>query len=243
MIKQLTEILSSVWMIDKKSALSFIPTLLVLFGKNIDFSAFEKTDYFEEYSSDLQTIKSVSKISLTTEYDSNEIPESSIAIHPVFGVILADSNYQFSTKSFVRNLQLADANPNIIAHFVPVNSPGGDAHYLDIASNAVANLTKPVITHFERHMASAAVYLTSGSTEIYANSKFDRVGSIGTMISYLDLNPILEKFGAKNIEEYATQSTMKNKSNQYEIGSKYYEKLEKENKKIRFEPEYKRIEL
>lgn len=230
MINQIANILSSVWMIDPNFIKSNFPLLLhFLNGGKIDLLE-QKETIFSKNETDEETEKKAkenpylyffnrdklknlqhSSINLTTDYSSGEIEENTIAVHPIWGVVFADSRWYFGTKQFEKNLRIADNNPNIIAHFVPVSSPGGDAHYLDVAAETIRNLKKPKVVHYERTMASAAFYLGSGATAIFANSKFDRVGSIGTMFSFLDYIPMLEKWGAKYIEEYATLSTMKNK--------------------------------
>ena len=177
----------------------------------------EPISYLQQYANEYKQIKeSAGQISVVTgEFDSNELPENAVAVHPIYGIVFADGGRWwdniFSTKQFIKNIQAADNNENIIAHFMPTKTPGGDAHYLDLAAKAVRELKKPSVTQFERIRASAGVYLTTDTDEIYANSKFDRSGSIGTMISALDFTGIWTKLGATYVEEYATLSTMKNK--------------------------------
>lgn len=60
-------------------------------------------------------------------------------------------------------------------------------------------------------MCSAAYYIGSASDYIIANKRADHIGSIGTMIYFIDFTGWYEKEGAKVITEYATKSTDKNK--------------------------------
>jgi ClpP class serine protease len=153
-------------------------------------------------------------VSLTSEFDDMQIPDNSIALHMIHGTIFADYDpwdFYFSTKKFVDDIRTADANPKIIGHLLHVNSGGGDAWYLDVAAEAVKNLTKPAIGLVESVAASAGLYLIINSNKIYATTGFDILGSIGTMTSFLDIIPYYEKLGAKFIEEYADQSKRKNK--------------------------------
>lgn len=154
------------------------------------------------------------EITITTRFSETDIPDDSIALHRIHGTIFADYDswyWYFSTKQFVEDIRMADENPKIIAHFFHVNSGGGEAWYLDVAADAVRNLKKPVVAFTEGVMASAAYYLSCYADEIYAGTKFDTIGSIGVMVSFLDLIPLMEKYGAKYIEEYADQSSLKNK--------------------------------
>jgi len=153
-------------------------------------------------------------ITLTTKFSETDIPDDSIALHPVHGTIFSDYDdwgWYFSSKQFVDDLMAAEANPSILSHFLHVNSGGGEAWYLDIAAAALQGVKKPVVAYAESVMASAAYYLAMYADRIYAGTKFDIIGSIGTMTSFIDLIPLLEKYGAKYIEEYADQSTRKNK--------------------------------
>lgn len=159
-------------------------------------------------------LQAKANISLTTEFDDMQIPDNSVALHMIHGTIFADYDpwdWYFSTKKFVDDIKAADANPKIIGHLFHVNSGGGDAWYLDVAAEAVKNLSKPTVAIVESVAASAAYYLVAYADKIYATTGFDILGSIGTMTSFLDIIPYYEKLGAKFIEEYADQSKRKNK--------------------------------
>lgn len=212
MFEELSRILSSVWMIDRAVVSSYVPAFIAIIeGK---FSMEKQPTYEEKVVipllENMAKEPSSAAISITNDYDNQELPENSIAVHPIYGVVRSESCWGFSTKQYVRNLIAADNNPSIIAHYAPISTPGGEAHYLDQAAAAGENLKKPIIGHVERTVASAGEYITSPFTRIYLNSRFDRAGSIGTMVSGLDMIPLLEKYGAKYFEAYATDSTMKN---------------------------------
>ena len=165
-------------------------------------------------SEKLALLMSSDEITFTTHFSETDIPDDTLALHRIHGTIFADYDswyWYFSTKQFVEDIKLADDNPKIVSHFFHVNSGGGEAWFLDVAAEAVKNLQKPVLVFTESVMASAAYYLSCYADEIYAGTKFDTIGSIGTMVSFLDLIPMLEKYGAKYIEEYADQSSLKNK--------------------------------
>ena len=181
-------------------------------AKNSDDS--ETEPIFLMAAEKLAKAMSSENISLTTKFMETDIPDESIALHLIHGTIFADYDpwqWYFSTKQFVDDILAADENPRIIAHFFHINSGGGEAWYLDIAAEAVKNLKKPVVAFAESVMASAAYFLAVNANRIYVSTKFDIIGSIGTMVSFIDLIPLLEKYGAKYVEAYADQSSRKNK--------------------------------
>jgi len=160
----------------------------------------------------VEFVKSCGALSLTTHFYENDIPENSIAFHRIHGIILADESWwHFSSKQFKRDLIAADNNPNINAHFISVKSGGGEAWFLDVVNNTVKNLKKPSVFHIEKVAASAAIYLSVNGTKIFSATPNEIIGSIGTMVSFWDITGYYESLGLKHVEEYATQSDLKNK--------------------------------
>jgi len=228
---ELFAIFNSVWMIDPSSIQAYIPMFLsFLNGHKMEVP---KDSYAAKHPNGIYTPAQVStcataasafataKIKPTTDYSDTEIPENSVAVYPIRGLIRKNSSWNFSTKRFVQQLQAADNNPNIISHLMLVETHGGEAAYLEIAGDAVKNTVKPTVAHIETMCASAGEYLVSGANKIFASSTMDRIGSIGTMLSFLDMDPLLEKLGAKPHEIYATLSTLKNKYEREVLEGKY----------------------
>lgn len=158
-----------------------------------------------EASSELQGVN------VTDSFSDDTLPESSIAYHRIFGFISADSNWYFSSKQFEKDLLQAEQNPSIGCHFLHICSPGGQAWYMDRLSETMRSLSKPVVVLIEKYAASAAYYIACHGTDIFALTKNDIIGSIGTMISTLDFAGYYEKLGIKEIEEYSSLSSLKNK--------------------------------
>jgi len=147
---------------------------------------------------------------LTDDYGNVDLPLDSVAYHRVWGVILADSRWHFSTKQLERDLMEADQNPQVTSHLLHVNSPGGDAYYLDRLSETMRQLRKPVVTLYET-MCSAAYHIGCHASRVYATTQFDFVGCIGTMVSFWDFQPYYEKLGIRLVEAKADDSDLKNK--------------------------------
>lgn len=150
-------------------------------------------------------------ISVTNEYDNQELPQDTIAYHRVWGFITAESRWYFSSKQLEQDLTAAEQNPQISAHLLHVNSSGGEAWYLDRLSETMRSLTKPVYTVFENVMASAAYYIGCHGQKIYAVTRNDIAGSIGTYTSFQDYEGWYEQMGIKFIKAKATASKLKNK--------------------------------
>ena len=93
-----------------------------------------------------------------------------------------------------------------------IDSGGGQVSGTPEFHDFIKEYSKPVVAYTDGYMCSAAYYIGSAADHIIANKRADKIGSIGTMISFLDLTGYYEKKGAKMITAYATKSTEKNKS-------------------------------
>lgn len=167
--------------------------------------------YIDASKKKLQELQATSSIKLTDDYTSTELDINTIAYHNVFGTITAENHWRVSTKQLQRNLLTADANENISGHLVHISSGGGEAWYLDQLAETMRAINKPIHAFIERVCGSAAYYIASQTDFISASTPFDLVGCIGTMVSFMDMRPMFEKWGMKFIEEYATNSELKNK--------------------------------
>ena len=141
------------------------------------------------------------------------IPAGSIAVIPIRDEIMKYDQMcgPRGTMSILDDLKLAQENMNIKSILLVVDSPGGQVSYTDILSDAIRDCTKPVVAYVEGMAASAAMWIISGAGTIVASSDLDRIGSIGTMLYFADLQPYYEKEGVKFHEIYATKSNEKNK--------------------------------
>ena len=150
------------------------------------------------------------ELHLTVDFSSPELQEGSVAYHRVWGVVTAESRWMFSSKQLEKDLLAAEQNPQITSHLLHINSPGGEAYYLDRLSETLRQLEKPVITLYEM-ACSAAYYIGCHGQKVYATTLFDFAGCIGTMTSFYDSQPYYEKLGIKLVEAKADGSDLKNK--------------------------------
>lgn len=153
-------------------------------------------------------------VTLTSEFDSPELPDGSIAYHRIWGFITSDSKWFFSSKQMERDLLAAESNPAISCHFIHANSPGGEAWYLDRLSQTMEQLSKPVVTLVELLNCSACYYITCHSDYIATLTSHDTIGSIGTMVEAYNFDAYYKKLGIKIIREKSEKSDLKNKKHE-----------------------------
>lgn len=131
-----------------------------------------------------------------------------IQVIPMEGVIGRKSDPYFGivgTKDIIQRLSEGNSDPNVIGHMIVSATPGGSALPTREAAIAVQESTKPVGLYAEELWASAGVYIGAGAKKIYAG-KSSFSGSIGTVWSALQLAPMFEKWGAKQLTIYANES-------------------------------------
>lgn len=132
--------------------------------------------------------------------------DAKIAMIDVEGVLSSDQEESFfSTKesqvvSLVEKLRLAEADSNVKAVIIRIDSPGGDVTTSDICYNellAFKNRKKvPVVAAFMGVAASGGYYLASASDAIVAHPT-TITGSIGVISMHFSLVGLLDKIGVK----------------------------------------------
>jgi signal peptide peptidase SppA len=131
--------------------------------------------------------------------------QDGVAVIPVCGVLSKNTDGisrlffgELETDEVVSAIERAAADPKVQATVLDVNSPGGLACGMPEASARVreAAKSKPIVAHTSDLMASAAYYLASQCTEIMA-TKSGNVGSIGTIVSFIDYSGAFARAGLK----------------------------------------------
>lgn len=195
------------------------PKPKILFLGNVPASADQGPDAFVilESAEDRRpyreaVIKPASaSLSYPSDFSDPEIPEGSVAYHPVFGEITYNSRWYFSTARLMADLSAAEENPSIVAHVLHIDSPGGEAFGLHEAFDAIRNLKKPCHAVIGSMAASAGYYLAAGADRVYASAMFSMVGCIGIVGLFYDDRKYLEKIGFEEREYYSSYSPLKNK--------------------------------
>jgi protease-4 len=129
-----------------------------------------------------------------------------IALIDVEGVLSSEqSDSLFGSKesqvvALVEKLKLAEADPDVKAVLVRVDSPGGDVTTSDILYHELSGFKKrkkvPVVAAFMGVAASGGYYLASAADVIVAHPT-SITGSIGVISLHISLAGLLDKIGVK----------------------------------------------
>lgn len=205
-INNLHSLLSGKWFIDSVYANSLMPALVTILNGNklnVDNNSISKEFSFVDKQNNITAAS-------TNNSSSNE---SYVLI-----VSLKNPIYKYNqecgprgTRSKMNTIKSYEADPNCKGIVLDIDSGGGQVSGTPEFHDFLKNYSKPIVTYTDGIMASAAYYIGCATNHIIANKRADAIGSIGTMISFLDMTGYYEKKGAKVITEYATKSTNKNK--------------------------------
>ncbi len=202
MLNRIFSILGAQWLIHQDTAVSYLP-VLIAFVKGQEMllkPADDKKPYVVAWSDSTQLIPTIGKWNLTDA----SIPENSVAVIPVDGVICSWNSVDLMTM-----LRDAQANDSINSILLVVNSPGGMVSQIDLLAGSIKSLTKPTVSVVMGMAASAAMWVISATSYRIATSPIDVIGSIGTKTSIQDYSGLLEKIGIKITDFYATKATRK----------------------------------
>lgn len=145
-------------------------------------------------------------------YTLDKAPRGSVAVISISGPIMKEDNCgDPGTKTYEQMLSQATGNPNITGVILSIDSPGGTVAGTQSLANLIKGQEKPIVTLAEDLMASAAYWIGSSADFVMAKTGTTRIGSIGTMMSFADVQPYWEKQGVKFHNIFATESTEKNR--------------------------------
>lgn len=200
----LRSIISSTWAISEEAAIAYMPLIeKILSGATVDLSG-------------LKSKEQVGGVS-------NSLNDKVIAILPIKDVITKnDYCGAMGTLSMDKKLKEFYADDSVGAIILDIDTPGGETSYLENLKNTVASAPKPVFAYVSGYCCSAGYYIASNCTQIFASSKSDITGSIGTMISFRGPNS-KSKVEPENVLHtiYATKSTDKNKPQEEALRGNY----------------------
>ncbi len=214
-VNNLFSLLNGKWFIEANYRDSMLPLLYAILKKG-DFSVKvkepKKVHYLISHSAD------GSKALINPIAENQESRGTSrkpfVAVIPVKNPIYKYSQYcgPMGTKDMMGLMSSYGNNPNCTGIVLDIDSGGGQVAGTAEFYDFIKSFEKPVVAYTDGMMCSAAYYIGSASNHIIANKRCDAIGSIGTMISFVDFRGYYEKQGAKVITAYATKSTDKNKN-------------------------------
>lgn len=144
-------------------------------------------------------------------------PEKSIALVTLSGPMIKRGGMcSYGMVDYTMLIDKLAANPNVSGILISIDSPGGQANGTQSLTNAIRSASgkKPVIAFVDDGMAaSAAMWIASGASELYATTSTDQFGSIGAYSTIADFAAHYRDYYKLPIQEvYAPQSTEKNKT-------------------------------
>jgi signal peptide peptidase SppA len=104
-----------------------------------------------------------------------------------------------------------DANPNVGSIIIKFDCPGGTVSGTETLGNIIRDCKKPIISFVDEMACSGAYWLSSQCDQIIASIPRARIGSIGVMLSFMDIQPAWEKEGVVFHDIVSNLSPDKNK--------------------------------
>jgi len=165
------DLVKSVWMVDALTAQRYAPVLRGVFNGL----------HFEREQPDAGSAAYDAKAPAQSNTQNSN---RSVYVQPIRGVMMKHNTESgiTGTRTMAKQLLAADKNPDIIGHILKIESGGGQADAVPELTDAIKQLTKPVVAFVDGCMCSAAMYVGSYCKKIIASRETDIVGCIGTMI-------------------------------------------------------------
>lgn len=205
-IKNLHSILNGKWFIEESYGRSLLPSLNLMLSGNIpEAKKSNKDNYIFSHK---QAIALSSKTAKNNDFNEKYVLVLNIK-SPIYKY-----NQECGprgTKSKINTLDSYVNDSNCKGVVLDIDSGGGQVSGTAEFYDYLSSYNKPVVTYTDGLLCSAAYHIAAGTNHIIANKRADAIGSIGTMVSFIDFSGMYEKKGAKVITEYATKSTEKNK--------------------------------
>lgn len=181
----------------------------------LDNSGSQDDDEFEDDEENAELIDPDEELEETEDAD-EPATDGSVALIRLRGPILKYNQFcgPRGTLSIAEELDELRQDGNVIGAILHIESGGGEFYAVKPLTDAIQRFRaeKPLVTLAGDFLCSAAYYIAAFTEEIICQHQKAIVGSIGTMISFPDLQPYFEKMGVKFHEIYASQSTLKNKT-------------------------------
>lgn len=138
---------------------------------------------------------------------------ASVAVIPISGPMMRnDFCGSFGTNTIKQLVQMAAKTESVKTIVFPFDSPGGTVSGTESLADTIKGCGKRTVAMVTGNMCSAAYWAGSSCDEVYASSKTDIIGSIGTMCALVDNSKEREARGTVIREYYATGSNDKNRA-------------------------------
>lgn len=193
-------VLSEPFFISSAEAEKLTALVAGLFTPNLEFERMTPEDR-----------AALASVHLVSDFASGSDTVSRIGVVSVRGVLSKyDSMCAAGMETFSRMIRAFDADPNIDAIVVDIDSPGGTVAGTEELGATIKASSKPVVAFVNGMAASAAYWIASSCRRIIANNTTAIVGSIGVMSTWTDMRGYYAQQGIVVRDIYAPQSNNKN---------------------------------
>jgi protease-4 len=194
-IQLFSSILKGNWLIDPQFAISQGPFIANLLNKKLSIKE-TKTDPLAVLVAQPHALSAVRHSYMDGFHSA---PPNSVAIISLKGALMKESQFcgPMGTAKIGSIIQAADQNENIIGTVLHIDSPGGTVDGTEALANIIKATSKPVVSFVDGLMASAALWIGSCADETFASTDTDMIGSVGVVMSFMDIQPFYEKKGVK----------------------------------------------
>lgn len=133
-----------------------------------------------------------------------------VAIVPVKGPLMRSfSYYMWSYEEILRDITLAQRDDDVTSIILEIDSPGGLVSGCADLAKAIRMSGPKSVEAFVGGMGASAAYWIASATDRITLGSGAVIGSLGSVIEYVDMEPMFEKMGAKIIRVVAEQSPNK----------------------------------
>jgi protease-4 len=131
-------------------------------------------------------------------FDGADSFDGNVAVIKIRGVLTVDRESGFKTdysssSDIVETLKQIEANPNVKAIILDINSPGGSPVGSDEIGQALKKSSKYKVAVIHEVGASGAYWIATACDVIFAN-RMSITGSIGVTASYLDFSGLINRY-------------------------------------------------
>jgi len=191
----ISAILTEPWAISEESALAHSQLVLDIFENKISFEPGTPTLpslHAVAFSSDDEE-------SASADSESGVSTGKQIQVITISGPLMKNNQFcgPAGMKTMGQWIQDADRNPAVDGILLLIDSPGGTVSGTEELAAIIKGTKKPIIAFGEDLIASAGYWLASHADEIWANNTTAQFGSIGVLMSFMDIQPAMEKLGVK----------------------------------------------
>ncbi|MEM6765664.1 MAG: S49 family peptidase [Bacteroidota bacterium] len=172
--------------------------------------------YFDKKEPEYYDVHAASDSSLSLGISSTSGSKLVGKIHvlSIHGVLVQQGGEcSYGMMDYRDMLLKAEMDPAVIAHVIRIYSPGGAVLGTKPLADMVGRVDKPIIGYVDELATSGAFWTIAPSDHIMLSSENATVGSIGTVLEYLDYTKWLEEQGIEEVVITADGADNKRKYN------------------------------